>query len=134
VIDIDASRYVGLPFRDHGRDRRGVDCWGLVHLIYADAGIALPSYVGDYVSIEERAEIEALIAGGRAAGPWFPVEGKRPFDVIVLKMLGHASHVGVSLGRGLMIHAHTDQVKVARLKEPGWKRRIVGAWRHERFT
>jgi cell wall-associated NlpC family hydrolase len=33
VIPDWAANYIGLPFREHGRDHNGTDCWGLVTLI-----------------------------------------------------------------------------------------------------
>ncbi len=66
-----STAYIGLPYRDHGRDRSGVDCWGLAVLVYRDVlGIELPSYAEGYVSTNERAEIADLIAERQQVGPW----------------------------------------------------------------
>ena len=58
-----AANYVGLPFKDGGRTREGLDCYGLVVAIYRDVfAIDLPAYEGSYVSAHERDEIAALLA------------------------------------------------------------------------
>lgn len=41
------TRYVGLPYRAGGRERDGLDCWGLIRLIYREEkGILLPEIPG----------------------------------------------------------------------------------------
>lgn len=42
------DRYVGIPFKRMGRDRAGLDCYGLIRLVLEEqAGIKLPSYSED---------------------------------------------------------------------------------------
>jgi cell wall-associated NlpC family hydrolase len=39
-----AAQYVGLPFRDKGRARTGLDCYGLVVLVLREQfGVEVPS-------------------------------------------------------------------------------------------
>ena len=98
--------YVGLPWRERGRDREGLDCWGLVRLVLAEQrGIDLPSYAGDYASTEERAEIAALIAG-RSSGMVEPVAAgaERPFDLIQLRDGDAPTHIGLVVAAGDMLH------------------------------
>jgi hypothetical protein len=43
-----ADIYVGLPFKRMGRDRAGLDCFGLIRLVLHElAGVLLPSYSED---------------------------------------------------------------------------------------
>lgn len=47
--------YVGLPWRLGGRDRRGLDCFGLVRLVLAEqAGISLPDWLDDPDALARR--------------------------------------------------------------------------------
>lgn len=52
--------YIGIPFVDHGRDRAGLDCWGLVRLVYAEhRGIELPAW--DYASCTDTARTAPVV-------------------------------------------------------------------------
>lgn len=129
------GRWVGIPQRDLGRDRSGADCWGLVAIAYAEvAGIALPSYVGTYVSADEHADTAALIAGEREAGPWRQVdpEQAQALDVVLLRHGRYASHVGlvVAAGRTAMLHMGDMASQIVDWSAPVWVRRMEGIWRH----
>ena len=66
------NSYVGLPWREHGRDRDGVDCWGVLRLIYLERlGIELPSYHSQYSTRADAVEVSRLLSAGVAS--WQPV-------------------------------------------------------------
>ena len=45
--------YIGIPFANHGRDLVGVDCWGLVTIVYRrELQIVLPDYHERYRDAE----------------------------------------------------------------------------------
>lgn len=126
-----SDRYIGIPFVDLGRSRKGVDCYGLACLIYAaELGITLPDYVGAYASADEMAEISALMNG--AAGSWIAVTGKAaPYDLAVFRRGKLTTHVGIVIRHGLMIHMEgEDAAKVADYRTGRWSSRFVGHYRH----
>jgi cell wall-associated NlpC family hydrolase len=87
AIPIWAGRYIGLPFRDHGRDRNGLDCWGLARLVLAEQfGLALPSFVTDYRRTTDMAGISKVIT--RETKKWTPVAAGREKtgDIIILRL------------------------------------------------
>ena len=96
-----ASTYVGIPYADRGRFLSGCDCWGLARLVYRrELGIKLPSYVGDYISSTERAEIDDLIGAAEVTERWRLVEQPAPFDLILLRRGRLRSHIGSRLMPG----------------------------------
>jgi len=128
----DWSGFVGIPYQPHGRDRAGCDCWGLVRIIYAEAyGIELPAYAGDYPCEAERARVAGLVSARSAAPPWSAVDVARRGDLLVLRVNGLPSHVGVALDDRRMLHARTQQSEVERFDGGAWRRRIAGVYRHE---
>lgn len=126
-----ANNYVGIPYAAFGRTRAGADCWGLACVIYAaELSIQLPDYLG-YASVDERREIDALIAGAEASPLWAARAGApQPFDIAVFRNGRFASHLGVVLRPGLMIHmAGEDRAKIEAYSTGRWGTRLLGHFR-----
>jgi cell wall-associated NlpC family hydrolase len=109
------TSYVGIPFRDGGRDREGCDCWGLLRLIYRDfLGVELPSY-GE-ISAADLAAVSRRIDAGKDGERWQAVMSPRPLDAVVMRLHGarRIGHVGVAVDGRRLIHIEkgTDAVVV----------------------
>ena len=127
-----SNRFIGLPWADFGRTREGCDCYGLVHVVYREElGITLPDYLG-YGSPDEVGEIAALIEGAQASPLWLPREGPAlAFDVAVFRQGRLATHVGIVVRHGLMLHmVDGDAAKLEDYRAGRWASRLTGHWRH----
>lgn len=125
------DRFVGLPWRDRGRDFSGVDCWGLVRLVYACLlGIDLPSHSGDYVTAADAQALQQLIAG--SMGEWTTViDGVRRFDGVLMTRAGVIRHIGVVTDPGFMLHVDEGGASVIeRYQSSRLSRRVAGFYRH----
>lgn len=127
---ITARRHI--PFADHGRDKAGLDCWGLVRLIYhEDLGIELPSMDTAYRDARDARAIEPAI--GRESINWVEVEpgGERRYDVAHMREGGRPMHVGLIVRPGLILHTTRGPgTHLARYPDPRWPAMIVGIFRH----
>ena len=129
------NKYIGIPYKDGGRDENGLDCWGLVRLVYKEQyNIDLPSFTSHYSTAKDRELINELIS--RHKEGWEkttePVEG----SVVLMRVLGTETHVGVYLGNNAMLHIREG---VHAIIEPvdttTWKNRIVGYYNYtEKFS
>ncbi|PWV75348.1 C40 family peptidase [Halomonas sp. A11-A] len=108
-----AQNALGTPYRFGGNSPAGLDCSGLVELAYRAAGIPVPRTADD--------QFRALPATPRA----------RPGDLLFFDITGRgkASHVGIYLGDGQMIHApgRGRQVETAPVEIAYWQERFLGA-------
>ena len=124
------SPFVGLPFAARGRDaRRGLDCWGLVVVVYRDRlGLELPIW-DEYDDVRDRERLDQVVA---AALPSFArVAEPRAGDVVLFRIAGHLCHVGVVADPPWFLHAleQTHGSVVDRLDSPAWARRVEGYYR-----
>ncbi len=125
------DQYIGLPFVDHGRDRSGVDCWGLVRLVLMEQfDITLGDYV--YRDTFDQQAIPAAFAAG--AIDWRRVEHGQAGDVALLRVGGRPMHCGLVIEEGLMLHVESG-LKGAFIEDytgPKWRNRIEGIYRYGR--
>lgn len=126
------SPYIGLTWKSHGRTRDGIDCWGLVVLVYLEQfGKKIPSYSGAYASAEEIKEVASLIQHQRST--WRQIQLPEIGDVVLLRypVSTKASHTGVYVGDGMMLHIRKGaNACIERLGAPFWKARVEGYFRH----
>ncbi len=113
LILAEAKRTLGTPYRFGGASVSGLDCSGLVKLSYSRAGISVPR-----TSRQQFANLPR-------------VDAARPGDLLFFDTAsgGKASHVGIYLGNGQMIHApgRGRHVTTTSLELDYWQERFLGA-------
>ena len=124
--------YVGIPFKSRGRDVGGVDCWGLVWMVFRrELSIELPSYAADYLDACDRREIAALIAHEKPGWIQVPAGEERVGDLIHLRMVGEPCHVGIVVEPGQQfLHAREGTDSCREHYDYGvWKFAVLGFFR-----
>ena len=119
------SKYLGIPYKDKGRDFSSVDCYGLVYLIYQEEyKIELPDfqgteYVNDYANLWKKIEKEEL----------------KERDVILFRTSRTSdavTHIGLFVGDGKFINCleGNSGVVLDRLERPYFLKHFYGAFRY----
>ncbi|MFU0504002.1 NlpC/P60 family protein [Pseudaminobacter sp. NGMCC 1.201702] len=128
--------YVGLPWLERGRDRDGLDCWGLLALVYAERlGIPLPSYRDDYQTLADANAVVALIAGHM--DPWKSIVAgeERAGDALLMSVGGRPRHVGLVAAPSLVLHIERGAGSlIENYHSMRLRRRVLGFYRHESLT
>lgn len=131
AIPIWAGRYIGIPFKIHGRDRSGLDCWGLVRLITAEQfGIASPSFKTEYKNAGDHESIRKLIERETEKRTDVEIGTEKLGDLVVFSWRGVPFHIGLVLGDGCMLHIekNTDSA-IERYNGPRWGDKIYGIFK-----
>lgn len=125
------NEYIGLPYKEKGRTRDGIDCWGLVRLVYKEQyDIDLPS-LDDSYDLSEQDDLIELMAHHKE--DWQLSSTGNIGDVVVFKILGQPTHVGIVCGAGTFLHAREGHDSVIeRLDSGSWKHRIEGFYSYSK--
>lgn len=128
--------YVGLPFKERGRDDNGYDCWGLLAAVYRkEFGIILPSFANDYVTTEDSDHLAKLI-DGKIDDEWQQLEpGQETIgDGVLISLRGYPRHVGILAPNGYILHIERETGSLMeRASSPMLSKRIIGYFRHKDF-
>ena len=124
------NNYIGLPYKDNGRTRDGIDCWGLACLYYSEQlNIELPSYNTEYDG-ENNENIKELILQHKEN--W--QEQKEPIvgDLVLFNIFGEPTHIGVYIGNNKFLHVRERMDSVIEsLDNFKWNKRVVGFFRYQ---
>lgn len=105
--------WMRIPFVSGGRDRKGLDCWGLIYYAYKTRGIELPIY-GD-TSAYDLIRVHRLMDSSEELRIWHHIEGEveLPMDVVVMSgamrttdgaLRNAPVHVGLVTKTGWLLH------------------------------
>lgn len=123
--------FVGLPWMPRGRDRSGLDCYGLSRLAWGEVqGFWLPAYATGYETALEPS-LEGRIKG--EMWDWVrevPAAEAAPWDFILLREGQWATHIAIVTTPGKMLHIEANHTSnVAWYTAPDWRLRVVGFYR-----
>lgn len=123
------EKYIGLKYKEKGRDFDGVDCWGLVRLFYKNEfKIDLPSFSSEYTQTDVQ-RIEELIAQYKEG--WESTEQPEEGSIVLFRVLGSESHVGIVVNKEQFLHVRENQDSaIENFDSPFWKKRIVGYFKY----
>ena len=129
-----AADYIGLPFREHGRDRTGADCWGLVVLIASERfSLRLPSCVAGYASTRDADDVGRLVRGQMDLWREVPRGAEQAGDVVLMRLMNQPMHVGLVVARGWMLHIEEGiDACLERYDGAKWNRRVIGIYRFQK--
>lgn len=140
--------YVGIPYRDLGRDRSGCDCWGLARLVWTErAGVEVPMYGTVHGGGGAGGEVEPAVLEATSGDLWNPVQwgDERGFDAVLMRGVWrdaggalHAGliHVGIVAAPGVMLHIEQgiDASLGFYRSDPRLSRRVDSFWRHRELS
>ena len=113
---------IGVPFIDGGRDKSGMDCWGLAREMFRRQGIDIPDY---HVSAVSAVSVASQM--GVDVEYWQKLAQPVLGCLVLIRLSPDvwANHVGIYIGDGKFIHAYSATgVSIGRLRR--WRSRIVG--------
>ena len=120
------QKYLGVPYLLHGRTMQGLDCWGLIKLVYADMGHEL-------IDIDDNYDEKWALNGKNYFAEnyctqWERVEQPQLFDVLLFSnSLCVLNHAGICLSDNRFIHTCKAGTIISDLWT--WRRKFDSAYR-----
>ena len=130
---MDINKYIGIPFKANGRDSTGLDCWGLVRLVYKqEYNIDLPSFTTEY-DINDDERIKELFDQYKEG--WIKLDFPEPGCAVIFNILGETTHIGIFVENNKFLHVREGMDSVLEsLENQKWNRRVQGFYKYNENT
>ena len=119
----DISKYLSIPFKHHGRDWHGLDCYGLLMLFYkTEFDIILPDRQ-DYGSDPKLWDFDYI--QDEYKKHYKPIQRSERYCAVTFKTLGNkvANHIGIMLDEASFLHIPANQmVCIGKISTPYWQK------------
>lgn len=116
---------IGIKYKPHGRDKEGIDCYGLLIEYYRRLGVLFCDIDYEETDIKSNTYIDEVM---RKTLPVEKIEKPEKHCIVELKVAGYPSHVGIYIGKGDLLHANRKQGVVIEQMQR-WENRIAGFYR-----
>jgi len=129
---INYLKYIGIPYKNLGRDFNGVDCYGLIYLFYKnELGIEFPSFE-ELAYPRKWYKTENNIITDNIPDVVFKVEPPfQIFDGLVFFLNSKlANHTALYIGKSKILHVYEGITSMIENLDDSWKRRLYCAYRH----
>ena len=124
------TKYIGIPFKPHGRDRNGYDCIGLVlDVLKNEYGKDVPD-VWKYddphsIEVAQTFMVEAVIANTNLS-KWKRCNPKAG-AVVLFRIAGTIRHIGIMIDEKRFLHTmERVETCIESVDGPAWEKRVEG--------
>lgn len=129
------DRYVGIPYKELGSSFRGVDCHGLVRLVWREErSVDFPAY--GLTWSRDPALCVSAVQEAKLSGHWPEVAEPATFDVVVMRshfrdqvtrrLVAAPMHLGLFVSPGLVLHADNRPSRLDKIEDL----KVVGIHRY----
>ena len=135
------EKYIGIPFKHRGRDFNGIDCFGLLCLIFKEErNIIIPDFLDVIYERNWYKEGQNHILNniGTVDGTFWDVIKKKPYKMydgllFFLTSKNIANHIGIYINDNKFIHvAERFETTIDRLDDPFWQSKLYGVMRYRK--
>jgi cell wall-associated NlpC family hydrolase len=133
---ISFREYIGIPFKYGGRDKSGVDCWGIITLIYKEKrNIDIFDMTNYDASVESASKFYKSISGFHKLWKEINIDTKilQPYDVILftldLEQKDIPTHIALYTDLNKIIHC-TENMPVTITRMNRWLPFAHSAYRY----
>lgn len=123
------NKYIGIPYKDAGDDENGLDCWGLVRLVYKNEfNIELPSFKQTRL---DAYDIRSAIIDEYKQDGWTEIAEPSPGAVVLVRVQGLPIHTGVMVDKTKFLNILPGaNCVIADITDSRWRNRIIGFYKY----